>query len=258
MTSAQFHNAYSLEGQTALVTGGGSGIGKEIARCLAQSGAKVIIAGRRADVLEKAAEDIGTGCEIAVVDIADIESLTAFENDLFDSFGAIDILVNNAGNTLKKAFEDSTIAEFDQVFDVHVRGALELSRAVVRRLLKEDKRGSVLFISSMTAYIGQPNVSGYTIAKTAITGVVRGLSAEFASRGIRFNGVAPGWIDTELYRKATSGDVARQEKIASRIPMGELGQPEDIGWCCAFLSSNAAKYITGQVVLVDGGGATGF
>ncbi|MEP1933984.1 MAG: SDR family oxidoreductase [Roseibium sp.] len=258
MTSAQFHNAYSLEGQTALVTGGGSGIGKEIARCLAHSGAKVIIAGRRIEILKGTAQDIGHGCEIAILDVADLDSIAVFEADLFARFGVIDILVNNAGNTLKKAFEDSTIAEFDQVFDVHVRGALELSRAFVRRLLKEDKRGSVLFISSMTAYIGQPNVSGYTIAKTAITGVVRGLSAEFASRGIRFNGVAPGWIDTELYRKATSGDVARQEKITSRIPMGELGQPEDIGWCCAFLSSNAAKYITGQVVLVDGGGATGF
>jgi gluconate 5-dehydrogenase len=110
----------------------------------------------------------------------------------------------------------------------------------------------------MTAYFGQPLVSGYTISKTAINGVVRGLSCEFAARGIRVNGVAPGWIDTDLYRKATQGDTARQQKILGRIPMGRLGRPEDIGWACAFLASPAAGYINGQVLLVDGGGATGF
>jgi gluconate 5-dehydrogenase len=110
----------------------------------------------------------------------------------------------------------------------------------------------------MTAYIGQPFVSGYTISKTAINGVVRGLSAEFANRNIRVNGVAPGWIDTDLYRKATAGDLPRQQKILGRIPMNKLGQPEDIGWACAFLASSAAAYVTGQVLLVDGGGATGF
>ena len=110
----------------------------------------------------------------------------------------------------------------------------------------------------MTAYIGQPNVLGYTIAKSAINGAVRGLSAEFAGRGVRVNGVAPGWIDTALFQQATRGDAARRAKIFGRIPMGRLGTPEDIGWACAFLASPAARYITGQVLLVDGGGATGF
>lgn len=245
---------YGLDGQRALVTGGGTGLGRAIASCLAQSGAEVVIAGRRVDVLERAAAEIGQGCRTASLDLADTDSLTTFE----DRLGPIDILVNNAGNTLKKPFEEQSLAEFDQVFDVHVRGALELSRHVIRRMLAEERGGTVQFLSSMTAFIGQPMVAGYTISKTAINGVVRGLSSEFAARGIRVNGVAPGWIDTEIYRNATKGDPARQQKIMSRIPMGHLGQPEDIGWCCAYLASPAAKYINGQVVLVDGGGATGF
>lgn len=249
---------YGLNGKTALVTGGGSGLGKAIAICLAQSGARVIIAGRREETLRVAAEEIGHGCATMRVDLADIESIPAFEEALFAKFGLVDILINNAGNTLKKPFEDSNIAEFDSIFDVHVRGALELSRACVKRLIAAERSGSITFTSSMTAYIGQPMVSGYTISKTAINGVIRGLSAEFANRNIRVNGVAPGWIDTDLYRKATAGDLPRQQKILGRIPMNRLGEPEDIGWACAFLSSAAAKYVTGQVLLVDGGGATGF
>ncbi len=249
---------YGLHGKTALVTGGGSGLGKAIATCMAQSGAKVVIAGRRSDVLEAAARDIGDGCETLMMDLSDLDTIPARVEALNAAHGPIDILVNNAGNTVKKPFEESTIEEFDSVFDVHVRGALELSRAVIRSMIEAGNAGSILFTSSMTAFIGQPNVSGYTVAKTAINGVVRGLSAEFAARGIRVNGVAPGWIDTDLYRKATAGDLPRQQKILSRIPMNTLGQPEDIGWACAFLASPAAGYITGQVLLVDGGGATGF
>lgn len=258
MTTTNLLDVYGLHGRLALVTGGGSGLGKAIATCLAQSGAQVVIAGRRSEVLEAAAAEVGISCAWAQLDLADIDSIATAEADIAARFGPIDLLINNAGNTLKKPFEDSTIADFDQVFDVHVRGALELSRCVIKRLLAEEKGGAITFISSMTAYIGQPMVSGYTVSKTAINGVVRGLSAEFAARGIRVNGVAPGWIDTDLFRKATVGDLPRQQKILSRIPMQALGDPEDIGWACAFLSSGAAKYVNGQVLLVDGGGATGF
>ncbi len=256
--SEHLTQVYGLSGQRALVTGGGTGLGKAIATCLAQSGARVVIAGRREEVLRTACEEIGHGAEWIALDLEDVAGLVAFEARFNARFGPLDILVNNAGNTIKKPFAESTMAEFDAVFDVHVRGALELTRAVLKRMLAEDRCGSVLFTSSMTAYIGQPLVSGYTVSKTAINGVIRALSAEFAGQGVRINGVAPGWIDTDVYRKATQGDPERRNKIMSRIPMGTLGTPEDIGWACAFLSSPAAKYVTGQVLLVDGGGATGF
>jgi NAD(P)-dependent dehydrogenase (short-subunit alcohol dehydrogenase family) len=114
-------------------------------------------------------------------------------DDLVATHGNIDILVNNAGSTIKKPFVDSTIADFDDVFDVHVRGALELTRRLVRDQIAGDG-GSVIFTSSITAYIGQPNVLGYTTAKTALSGVIRGLAAELSGDGVRVNGVAPGWI----------------------------------------------------------------
>ena len=245
--------AYSLAGLNALVTGGGSGLGLAIATCLAQAGARVAIASRRLGADGMAPH----GLVPFELDLGDIPTVAARAAEILEGFGPIDILVNNAGNTIKKPFEDSALGDFDRVFDVHVRGALELSRPILRGQV-ERGHGVVLFTSSMTAYIGQPNVLGYTIAKSAINGAVRGLSAEFAGRGVRVNGVAPGWIDTALFQQATRGDAARRAKIFGRIPMGRLGTPEDIGWACAFLASPAARYITGQVLLVDGGAATGF
>lgn len=249
--------AYGLDGKTALVTGGGSGIGLAAAQCLSASGARVIIAGRRQDVLDAALETIGEGAAARTLDLTDTKSLEQFEAQLAEDFGPIDILINNAGNTIKKPFEDSTIEDFDQVFDVHVRGALELSRHVIKRQLTNGG-GSIQFIASMTSFIGQPLVMGYTVSKTAITGAVRGLSAEFAERGIRVNAVAPGWIDTDLFRKATQSDPKRRAKILGRIQTNTIGKPEDIGWACAYLASPAASYITGQTLIVDGGGVIGF
>lgn len=249
--------AYGLKGKVALVTGGGSGLGLAIAKCLTSAGARVVIAGRRTAVLEQACAEIGPETRFQVLDLADVDGMAIAADDLVATHGNIDILVNNAGSTIKKPFVDGTIADFDDVFDVHVRGALELTRRLVRDQIAGEG-GTIIFTSSMTAYIGQPNVLGYTTAKTALSGVIRGLAAELSADGVRVNGVAPGWIDTDLYRKATAGDLPRQQKILSRIPMNQLGEPEDIGWACAFLASKAAKYITGQVILVDGGAATGF
>lgn len=256
MTSPEMLAAYGLAGRTALVTGGGTGIGFAIAKCLQAAGASVLLAGRRRDVLERACIEI-PGAEPVQLDLSEVDDVQEQAKALLGQHPAIDILVNNAGNTLKKPFVDSTIAEFDSVFDVHVRGALELTRALLPGQLQRGK-GSVIFTSSMTAFIGQPNVLGYTVAKTAISGVIRGLAAEVSAGGVRVNGVAPGWIDTDLYRKATAGDIPRQQKILGRIPMARLGTPEEVGWACAFLASDAARYITGQVLLVDGGAEAGF
>lgn len=250
-------SAYGLSGQTALVTGGGSGIGLAIARCLNEAGARVILAGRREQILRNACQTIGGDTAYHVLDLSDVPGVTTAADALVETHGPVDILVNNAGNTIKKPFIESNISDFDAVFDVHVRGALELTRRLVRDQIACGN-GSVIFTSSMTAYIGQPNVSGYSVAKTALNGVIRALAAEMSSQGVRVNGVAPGWIDTDLYREATTGDLPRQHKILSRIPMNKLGKPEDIGWACAFLASQAARYITGQVILVDGGAADGF
>lgn len=248
---------FGLGGRTALVTGGGSGLGLAIARCMAKAGAKVIVAGRRADLLEAAVAEIGGDVHARTLDLSAPGTLEGFVAELTQAFGTIDILVNNAGNTVKKPFEDTTLDDFDTVFDVHVRGALELTRQVLKGQVEQGS-GVILFTASMTSFIGQPLVLGYTTAKTAITGMVRGLSAEFAGRGIRVNAVAPGWIDTPLYQKATADDPARRQKILGRIQMNRLGRPEDIGWASVYLASPAAAYVTGQTLVVDGGGVIGF
>jgi gluconate 5-dehydrogenase len=252
-----FPQAFSLDGKRALITGGGSGLGLAIATAMAQAGAQVVIAGRRAALLDEAARGIGPAAAAAVLDLTATASLGDFVADVEHKHGPIDILVNNAGHTVKKPFEESTIEEFDGVMDVHVRGPIELTRHVVRRQLARDG-GSIIFTASMTSFIGQPLVHGYTTAKSALLGVVRALSAEYAGRGIRVNGVAPGWIDTPLFRGATQHDPERLRKILGRIQMGRVGTPEEIGWACVFLASPAASYVTGQTLVVDGGGLVGF
>lgn len=248
---------FGLGGKVALITGGGTGIGLAVARCMAVAGAQVILAGRRLDVLEEAAAEIGPLASICQLDLSAPETIAAAVQGLLAFHGGIDILVNNAGNTIKKPFEESTLDDLDAVLDVHLRGALELSRQVIAAQLKADG-GSIIFLASMTSFIGQPFVLSYTAAKSALLGVVRGLSAEFAGRGIRVNGVAPGWIDTPLYHLATDNDPPRRAKILGRIQSGAVGKPEDIGWACVYLASAAAGYVTGQTLVVDGGALVGF
>ncbi len=252
-----FLSAFRLDGKTALVTGGGSGIGLAIAQCLAACGARVVIAGRRREALEAAASESGGALIARPFDVTGMDGIAGFATTLEQEFGPIDILVNNAGTNIKKPFLDMTAAEIDSVLDVHVRGALELTRHIVRGQA-ERGAGVVLFIASMASFIGLPQVMGYTAAKSAITGIVRGLSAEFAPLGVRVNAVAPGWIDTAMFRKATAGDPVRLDKIMGRIQAKHLGTPQDIGWACAYLAAPAAAYVTGQTLVVDGGGAIGF
>ncbi|MCP8896187.1 SDR family oxidoreductase [Shinella daejeonensis] len=254
---AAFEQAFGLAGRHALVTGGGSGLGLAIARAMAAAGASVTIAGRRLELLEEAAATIGPNVRGLRLDLRDTASIGDFAAKVEEAHGPVDILVNNAGNTVKKPFEEQTMEDLDQVFDVHVRGALELTRHIIPGQAARGG-GSVLFIASMTSFIGQPLVIGYTTAKSALTGVVRGLSAEYAGRNVRVNAIAPGWIDTDLFRAATSNDRARYDKIIGRIQMGRVGQPEDIGWASVFLASNAAAYVTGQTLVVDGGALVGF
>jgi gluconate 5-dehydrogenase len=255
--SGTMQQMFGLTGKRALVTGGGSGLGLAIATAMAAAGAQVVLAGRREEVLAQAASGIGPAAGIAPLDLAATATLGDFAARVEGEHGPIDILVNNAGHTIKKPFEEATLAEFDSVLDVHLRGPIELTRHIARRQLARGA-GNIIFMASMTSYIGQPLVHGYTAAKSALVGVVRGLSAELSGRGIRVNGVAPGWIDTALFRGATSNDPERLRKILGRIQMQRVGTPEEVAWACVFLASPAASYITGQTLVVDGGALIGF
>lgn len=254
MTTA---NAFSLEGRTALITGATSGLGYAIAQCMLTQGAKVIIVGRDLDKARQAAASLGPNAHAAAFDVQNTGQTEAWVGDLLKQHPRIDILVNNAGNHCKKPIEQMSVADFESVLDVHVVGAFALTKALVPHM-KAHRKGCILFTASMTSFLGQPFVTGYAAAKSAYLGLIHGLATELGADGLRVNGVAPGWIDTPMLRKAIEGDDARKNKILGRTPMKCFGDPEDIGWAACYLASDAAKFVNGHVLIVDGGALIGF
>lgn len=250
-------SAFSLEGKTALITGAASGLGRAMAECMISVGARVIIADYNAEAASQAAKELGPQAMWLQYDVRETDKAQARVDEMLERFGAIDILVNNAGNHCKKPIEEMSVADFESVLDVHVVGAFALTKAVVPHMKKRGS-GCILFTASMTAFLGQPLVTGYSAAKSAYLGMIRGLATELGPSGLRVNGIAPGWIDTPMLRKAIEGDDARKNKILGRTPAKCFGTPEDIGWAACYLSSRAAKFVNGQVLVVDGGALIGF
>ena len=150
-----------------------------------------------------------------------------------------------------------SVEAYKSVLDVHLTGAFALTKAVVP-YMKEKRHGRIIFQASMTSYIGQPMVAGYASAKAGYLGLIQTLTAELAEYGITANAIAPGWIDTPMFHKATDGDPQRLGKILGRIPAKMVGDPMDIGMVTAFLCSDAARYISGSCIPVDGGALIGF
>lgn len=235
---------FSLNGDVALVTGGGTGLGFAIAKVLRDFGARVVIAGRTEAVLQKAVQKLGDGVTYEVHDVIDVESAPALARKIAAGAGPITILINNAGVHLKKAAEDTTAREFHGILETHVMGSFSLSAAVIP-YMRQAGHGSILFMASMTSLIGVPNAIAYSAAKSAYLGMVRTLACELSSDSIRVNAIAPGWIETPMLHKALAGDPARKDRILARTPMNRFGQPEDVGWAAAFLCSPAARFITG-------------
>jgi NAD(P)-dependent dehydrogenase (short-subunit alcohol dehydrogenase family) len=249
---------FSLVNETAIVTGGGTGIGFGIARCMIAAGARVVLVGRRESELSKACAELGAGASFIAQDITRFEEMPALVQRAEEAAGApISILVNNAGIHLKKFAVDTTPEEFQTVLNTHLLAAHALTRAVIPGMLARG-HGSILFTSSMAAFMGVPQVIAYSAAKSAFFGMVSTLSAELSAKGIRVNAIAPGWIFSEMSGKALDSDPARKAKVMSRIQMGRMGQPEDIGNAAVFLCSPAAAYITGVTLPVDGGAVTSF
>lgn len=251
-------NPLRLDNETALITGGGTGIGLGIARCLVQAGARVVLVGRREPELARACQEIGPNAVYVVQDITRFDDLPALVQRAEQLAGSpLSILVNNAGVHLKKFAVDTTPEEFQTVFNTHVLAAHALTRAVVPGMLTQGK-GSILFISSMAAYMGVPQVLAYAAAKSAFFGMTSTLSTELSAKGVRVNAIAPGWIVSAMSQKALDSDPARKAKVLSRIQMGRMGHPEDVGWAAVYLCSPAAAYVTGVTLPVDGGAAVGF
>lgn len=248
---------FRLDDDIALVTGGGTGIGLGIGRCLAACGARVVLAGRRADVLDDAVAAIGDSAVALELDVTDRAGLPGAVAGIERNIGPIAALVNNAGNHIKTAALEHSDADFDAVLDVHLGGGFALTREVGRRMVDRG-RGSIVFLSSMNAHIGMPEVPAYSAAKAGVTGLVNALSVEWAGSGVRVNAVAPGFIDAGIAQRVLGADQARRERVLARIPMDRLGTADDIGWATAYLCSPAAAYVTGVILPVDGGALIGF
>ena len=248
---------FRLDGQLALVTGGGTGLGFGICQALVEAGARVVIVSRTEETLRRACGELGKAANYLAHDVRDLASLPALVARVEDQFGPLDILANNAGNFLKKPAVEVTDDELMNLFQTHFFSSYVLSRECGRRMIAR-RRGSIVMTVSMTALFGIPQVSVYGAAKSALLGLTRALAVEFSPHGVRVNAIAPGWFNTELNRQAFEKDPARLERILARTPLGRVGEPLDVGYAAAYLCSPAAKFVTGVVLPVDGGASIGF
>lgn len=229
MNEPEFPLIFSLKGEVAVVTGGGSGIGFAIGRAMHAAGARVFLVGRREGELAASAGSLGAGASFIVHDVTQVDLAGALFDRVAAEAGPVTCLVNNAGVHLKKPAVDTTPADFEAVFRTHVLGAHALTAAAAKGMIQRNS-GCILFTASMASLFGIPLIIAYTAAKSAIAGMVKGYATEFSPHGVRVNAVAPGWIETEMSRKALAGDPARRDRILTRTPMGRLGEPLDIGW----------------------------
>lgn len=246
---------FDLEGRVAIVTGGSRGIGEAIALSLSESGAKVVLCSRKIEGLDAVKEKIKAqgGEAISIpAHMGDLDSLQTVVDGTVKEFGSIDILVNNAAtNPILGPVIDTEPAAWDKIMDVNLKGLFFLTRAA-GKVMVEKGRGTVINISTEAAIRPAPGLGAYSISKAGVDMVTKAFAQELGPRGIRVNGIAPGLVQTRFSQALWSNDAIRQA-VESRIPLGRMGQPHEMAGVVVFLASDAASYITGQTILVDGG-----
>jgi NAD(P)-dependent dehydrogenase (short-subunit alcohol dehydrogenase family) len=243
--------------RVAIITGGASGIGLAITEKFVAEGIHTIVIGRDADKLDQAKEMLGSLCYTYEFDLSQLAAIPGLIARIMADHGQIDILVNNAGINMKKDFTETTDEAFQQIITTNVNAVFAISREVVKCMLPKGK-GSILNISSMAAQYGMPRVIAYSASKSAIDGMTRAMAVELSPKGIRINAIAPGFIETAMTAVALNSDPERKNKAIGRTPIGHMGKPSDIADAALFLVSDAAKFITGTILPVDGGNSIGF
>ncbi|HET9434170.1 MAG TPA: glucose 1-dehydrogenase [Chitinophagaceae bacterium] len=243
--------------KVAIVTGGGSGIGLAIAEKFVANSIRTVIVGRDEARLNKARVALGDLCYPMPCDMSNLPAIPSLVSNVIQQFGQIDILVDNAGINMKKDFTEVTDEEFQRVITTNLCAVFAISREVVKCMILKGS-GCIINISSMAAQYGLPRVIAYSASKTAIDGMTRAMATELSPKGIRVNAIAPGFITTPMTDIALNNDPERKAKVFGRTPMGYMGQPGDIADAALFLAGDAAKYITGAVLPVDGGNSIGF
>jgi NAD(P)-dependent dehydrogenase (short-subunit alcohol dehydrogenase family) len=248
---------FRLDGRTAIVTGGGRGLGASIAAGLAGAGAAVVLCSRGREACEDVAREIereggralALACDVSVED--DVEAVV---HATVEAFGRVDVLINNSGATWGAPPEAMPTERFDRVMAVNVRGVFLMARAAGRRMIEAGRGGSIVNVSSVAAFRGgRPGgleAAGYTASKGAVVSLTRDLAGSWARHGIRVNGLAPGWFPTRMSQPVL--DRATEPLLAS-IPLGRFGEPEDVAAAALFLASDASAYVTGHTLVVDGG-----
>lgn len=241
-----------LDGHVVLVTGAGRGIGLGIARAMAAAGAKVAMISRSAAQLEEASRDV-PGSLAVPFDVSEFSRVPGLVDEIERHFEAtVTTVVHAAGIHARHKAEDFDLDVWRSVIEVNLVAPFALSQEIGRRQLAASHPGNHIFIGSLTSFISIPETSAYTASKSGVFGVVRSLSQEWSGRGIRVNGIAPGYVRTEL-TEVVFADPERSARNLSRIPMGRFGVPDDIAQVAVFLASEQSAYITGQMLPVDGG-----
>ena len=247
---------FDLTGQVALVTGGATGIGRAITVGLVEHGARVLIASRRREVVDRAVEQLnnrpGERCVAGThLDVTCADSVKKAVAVAVEKFNRFDILVNSAGIQLRKPLLDLTPEEFKEMVDVHATGTLRCIQAAARQFIPQGS-GCIINLASVTSFVDNIEVSAYAAAKNAVVGLTRSCANEWAKHGIRTNAIAPGVIITDLNRKNIENN-DRGRRILERTPAARFGTPEEIAGTAVYLASNAAKFVNGQTIVVDGG-----
>ena len=238
-----------LSGKNALVTGSTRGIGRAIAEAFAESGARVAVVGRDQQRADEAAAEIGNGARGFAADVSDTVAVTKLIDDVEKAFGSIDILVNNAGITRDNIVMRLKDEDWDAVLDANLRGAFASIRAASRGMMKR-RRGRIINIASIVGLIGNKGQANYAASKAGLIALTKTVAKELGSRNILINAVAPGFIETEMTASMTP---EAREALGKQIALERLGTAQDVAAIVAFLASDLASYITGQVFVVDGG-----
>jgi NAD(P)-dependent dehydrogenase (short-subunit alcohol dehydrogenase family) len=249
---------FSLEGKVVLVTGAGRGLGRAGALALAGAGADCVLVSRTRSQLEETAaavEALGRKALVAPADARNGAEIEATVAAAVARFGRIDILFNNAGTNVRKPVVEMTDEEWHTVMETNVKGVFVVARAVARQMIAQ-RGGVIINTSSASSVVPERDKVVYASSKGAIMQFTKGLAMELAPHGIRVNAIAPGYMLTPLVKGYLDSDADRRQRILSRIPLGRVGQPEEIGGALVFLASDASRYITGATVAIDGGWTT--
>jgi gluconate 5-dehydrogenase len=255
---AMSESMFSVQGKVVLVSGGSRGIGRALAAGFHHAGAQVVITGRDETTLSTAAREIASDertVETVVCDVANVEAIQQMVDGVHAKFGRIDVLLNVAGVNIRQPAMDFSEEQFDFVVDINLKGAFFVAQSVARHMMQQGV-GSIVNIDSLNTYAPLKNVLPYAMSKGGVVMMTRGLAVEVGSRGVRVKTIAPGFILTDLTQKLWSDPIMR-EWGETNTPLGRLGEVEDLVGAAIFLASDAAAFMTGQVVRVDGGFTAG-